>query len=192
MHFLLIMNSYPPSSFFFFTILILFASPLRVSARSTAALSITVANLQACFRVIFLHRLQSPLFHLIPVELGWHAHKDKAVFFLLQPRWQSSLIENCLHSRISGWVLKAVHWMSRANWRPDCLHFHFLWYAPHFAFVLSGTWHFYWQDLKGNDKVNQHLHTLFPWCQTARWKNQIFLKVSKAKCHKQILMLLQF
>lgn len=54
--------------------------------------------------------------------------------------------------------------IERANWRPGCSRFHFLWYAPYFAFVLSQTWHFYWHDLKGSDKVNQHLHTLFRWC----------------------------
>lgn len=35
--------------------------------------------------------------------------------------------------------------------------------TPHiFAFVLSETWHFYWQDLKGNDKVNQKFAYVIP------------------------------
>lgn len=50
---------------------------MRVSALSTVALSIYICSKPA----IFLHRLQSSLFHLITVELGWHVHEDKAVFF---------------------------------------------------------------------------------------------------------------
>lgn len=89
------------------------------------------------------------------------------------------------YSCIGRWILKASRWMSHANWRPDFLHFRILWYASYFAFVLSGKCHFYWQDLKGNDKVHQHLHTLFPWCQTARCREASFLqKVNKMRCQE--------
>lgn len=64
-------------------------------ALSTVAISISVANLEAYFKTIFLHRLQSSLFLLITVELRWHVHEDKAIFFPpLQPQRQSCLIEN--------------------------------------------------------------------------------------------------
>lgn len=70
---------------------------LLISDFLLSALSTSAANLRAGFGAIFLLRLQSPLFHLITVELGWHVGKDKGVFSLpLSPRWQLDLTENCL------------------------------------------------------------------------------------------------
>lgn len=155
------------SLFLFF--LLLEPHSVSVFALSTVAVSVSVANLQAYFRTIFLHRLQSPLSLLITVKLGWHVHEDKAVFLPLQPQCQSCSIENVFTVVSTNEFWR--RWVSLANWRSDYIHFRFFfffWYAPYFAFVLSGTWHLYWQHLKGNDKLNQNLHTLFPWCQTAR------------------------
>lgn len=101
-----------------------------VFALSTVAISISVANLQAYFRTIFLQRLQSSLFLLITVEPGWHVREDKAVFF-----------------PSSAAMSKNVFTVVSTNecWRPrvECLFqidalttyiFAFLWYAPYFRF----------------------------------------------------------
>lgn len=74
-------------------------SVLLISDFLLSALSTYAANLRADFGVIFLRRLQSPLFYLITAKLGWHVGRDKGVFSLpLLPRWQLDLIENCLQS----------------------------------------------------------------------------------------------
>lgn len=135
-----------------------------VFALSTVAISISVANLQAYFRTVFPHRLQSSLFLLITVELGWRAREDKAVLFPLQPQCQSRLIENV------STVLSTNEFRKTARLDVTCkltsrLHTfpHPSFDTPHiFAFVLSETWHFYWQDLKGNDKVNQKFAYVIP------------------------------